>query len=285
MHHLTGVLRVLRDKLAALPSAAAPEPDPLTALWWIDAPAPLLDELERESWRRVEPFEARERWRALAGRTTRPDRALLAAGVAPDDGPPAVGLLLAMEWPDGRRVPLPFILGPGGTCNCDPTTLGALAQRALGARPLCASPPDFATTLAAALPEARRKLAEWSASRHGSPPRGPGRSAALRAVARLARGAARERDAPTLDTLSQVGAALARELPVGLDRILLETARHADDGAIFQTLEGLRTCAREGPPSLPPGTPRLVLVAALVLATRCPADEAQAPAPAAATAS
>jgi hypothetical protein len=286
MHHLTGVLRVLRGKLGALPVAAAPEPDPLSALWWIDAPLPFLVALERESWRRVEPFEARERWRAVAGTAPRPGRALLSAGVAPDDGPPAVGLLLAMEWPSGPRVPLPFVLGPGGSCRCDPTALGALAERARCARPLCVGPSDFATTLAAALPEARRRLAEWSASRHGSPPRGAGRGAALRALARLGHVAARDRDLPTLETLSRVSAVLARELPVGFDRTLLDAARCAGDRELLEALQTLRSSARVGPPSLPPGPPRLVLVAAIVLATRCPDDQGRAlsPAPTAAVA-
>lgn len=286
MHHLTGVLRVLRGKLATLPVAAAPEPDPLSALWWLDAPSPLPDALERESWRRVEPFESRERWRAAAGTVVRPDRAVLSAGIAPDDGPPAVGLLLALEWPGGQRVPLPFVLGPGGTCRCDAAALGALAERARCAHPLCASPPDFATSLAAALPEARRKLAEWSASRHGSQPRGAGRIAALRAVARLGRIAARDRDVPMLEVLSRASVALARELPVGLDRMLFDASRRGDDRDVLPALKVLRSCDRARSPWIPAGAPRLVLVAAIALAVRCPDDEgpAHSPAPAEAAA-
>jgi superfamily II DNA or RNA helicase len=284
MHHLTGVLRVLRAKLAALPVAAAPEPDPLSALWWLDAPLPLPDALEWESWRRVEPFEARERWRAAAGTMARSDRAVISAGIACDEGPPVIGLLLALEWPGGRRVPLPFVLEAGGTCRCDAAALGALAERARRARPLCASPPEFATSLAAALPEARRKLAEWSAVRHGSQPRGPGRIAALRTVARLARAAAQERDAPRLEILSQASLALTRELPAGLDRTLFDACRSGDDRAVLPALAALRLGGRAGAPGLPSGTPRLVLAAAIVLAVRGPEDEAavSAPAPAAA---
>ena len=273
MHHLTGVLRILRGKLAALPVAAAPEPDPLSALWWIDAPRPLPDALERESWRRVEPFEARERWRAAAGTVLRSDHAVLSAGMAHDDGPPAVGLLLALEWPGGQRVPLPFVLGSGGTCRSDAAALGELAERARCARPLCVSPPDFATSLAAVLPEARRKLAEWSASRHGSQPRGTGRIAALRAVARLGRTAARDRDVPTLEVLSQASVALARELPAGLDRMLCDASRRGEDRDILPALEVLRSCDRVGSPCMPAGAPRLVLVAAIALAVRGPGDE------------
>jgi hypothetical protein len=284
MHHLTGVLRVLQGKLAALPVAAAPEPDPLSALWWLDAPLPLPDALERESWRRVEPFESRERWRAAAGAVVRPDHAVLSAGIAHDDGPPAIGLLLALDWPGGQRVPLPFVLGPGGACRCDATALGALAERARYAHPLCASPPDFATSLAAALPEARRRLAEWSAWCHGSPPRGAGRIAALRAVARLGRTAARDRDAPTLEVLSRASIALARELPVGLDRMLLDASRRDDDGAVRRALEVLASCGRASAPPTPSGPPRLILVAAVVLAMRCPDAEGPAHSPAAAAA-
>jgi superfamily II DNA or RNA helicase len=286
LHHLTGVLRVLRAKLAAAPVAAAPEPDPLSALWWLDAPLPLPDALERESWARVEPFEARERWRAAAGSAVaRPDRAVLSAGIACDDGPPAVGLLLALEWPGGPRVPLPFVLGPGGACRRDAVALGALAERARIARPLCASPPDFATSLAAALPEARRKLAEWSASRHGSQPRGAGRVAALRVVARLGRTAARDRDVPTLEILSRASLALARELPAGLDRMLLEVSRRGDDPQALATMGVLLSSRHRNDPGLPTGAPRLVLVAAIVLAVQDPEDEASTPALAAAAAS
>jgi superfamily II DNA or RNA helicase len=286
LHHLTGVLRVLRGKLAALPVAAAPEPDPLSALWWLDAPASLPDALERESWRRVEPFESRERWRAAAGTVVRPERTVLAAGIAHDDGPPAVGLLLALEWPGGRRVPLPFVLGPGGACRYDAAALGALAERARDARPLWASPADLATSLAAVLPEARRRLAEWSAARHGSPPRGLGRIAALRAVARLGREAARDRNVSALETLSQASAALARELPAGLDRLLLDASRRGRDSDLLAALATLRSCAPVNRPRTPPGTPRLVLVAAIVLAVRGPDDEsAECPPPPAAAAS
>ena len=276
MHHLTGVLRVLRGKLAAVPVAAAPEPDPLSALWWLDASLPFPEALERESWRRVEPFESRERWRAAAGTAARLDRAVLTAAIAHDDGPPAVGLLMALEWPGGRRVPLPFVLGPGGTCRCDAAALGALAERARPAHPLCASPPDFATSLAAVLPEARRRLAEWSAARHGSRPRGPGRVAALRAVARLGRTAARERDVPLLNVLSRASAALARELPVGLDRMLADACRSGGDRDVLSALDVLRSCDRASATRTPAGTPRLVLVAAIVLAVRGPDDECPA---------
>ena len=273
LHDLTGVLRTLRGKLDALPAAASPEPDPLLALWWLDAPEPLPAALERESWRRVEPFEARERWREAIRLAPVPAGPCVAAGIASDDGAPAAGLLLALEWPDGGRVPLPFVLTGAGECRCDPAALGALAERALSADPLCAAPADFATALAAALPEARRRLLEWSAAQHGSSPRGPGRTTALRIIARAGRIAARERDERTLRLLSAASAALAAELPAGCDRALQALCRRAHAASLPGAIAALLATARgraAGP--APSGAPRLVFVAAVALAGRCPAE-------------
>jgi superfamily II DNA or RNA helicase len=273
LHDLTGTLRTLRAKLATLPAAAAPEPDPLSALWWLDADAPLPEAIERESWRRVEPFEARERWRAAIRPVHAVGDPCVAAGIARDDQPPAAGVLLALEWPGGPRIPLPFVLAPGGECRCDPAALGALAERALASAPLCATPADFATVLAAALPEARRRLLEHSAARHASQPRGPGRAAALRCVARAARTAARARDERALETLSRVTAALTRELPAGLDRAILDACQRRTIGDVGPLLDALlRACPPAPAAAVPTGSPRLRFVAALALAGRCPDD-------------
>lgn len=273
LHDLTGVLRTLRGKLDALPFAASPEPDPLLTLWWLDAAGPLPEALERESWRRVEPFEARERWREAVHLAPVAAGPCVAGGIAADDGPPAAGVLLALEWPGGERVPLPFVLTTAGECRIDAVALGRLAERALGAEPLCAAPADFATALAAALPEARRRLLEYSAALHGSRPRGPGRLAALRAVARAARAAARARDEATLGLLSDASAALASELPAGHDRALHAMCRRSDSRALPESIVRLLGSARPAAiQASPAGPPRLVFVAALALAGRCPAD-------------
>lgn len=273
LYDLTGTLRTLRAKLAVLPAAAASEPDPLGALWWLDADAPLTEALERESWRRVEPFEARERWRAAIPLVHAADGACVAAGIARDDQPPAAGILLALEWPGGARIPLGFVLSTGGVCRVDPAALGALAERALTASPLCAVPADFSTTLAAALPEARRLLLEYSACRHASRPRGPGRAAALRWVAREGREAARSRDERSLDRFSRLSAALSRELPAGLDRELLDACQRRAGARVTEALESLLLGSPPRPGAVVPnGSPRLRFVAALALAGRCPDD-------------
>lgn len=273
LHDLTGTLRTLRAKLAVLPAAAAPEPDPLSALWWLDADEPLPEALERESWRRVEPFEARERWRAAIRPVHATGGACVAAGIARDDQPPAAGILLALEWPGGAPIPLPFVIAPGGECRCDPAALGALAERALASAPLCAAPADFATALAAALPEARRRLLEYSAARHASRPQGPGRAAALRCLAQAGRAAARSRDEPALELLSRLTTALSRELPAGLDRVILDACQRrgiADVGPALEPL--LRNCPPPPGAAVPRGSPQLRFVAALAIAGRCPDD-------------
>jgi len=271
LHDLTGTLRTLRSKLATLPSAAAPEPDPLSALWWLDSDGALPEALERESWRRVEPFEARERWRAAIRPVLAAGEACVAAGIASDDQPPAAGILLALEWPGGVRIPLPFVLTPGGACRCDPAALGALAERALASSPLCAAPAEFATALAAVLPEARRRLLEHSAARHASHAQGPGRAAALRCLAHAGRAAARSRDEPALDLLSRLNAALARELPAGLDRAILDACQLRGLADIGKALEPLLGIGAPPPgAAVPTGSPQLRFVAALALAGRCP---------------
>ncbi len=278
LHDLTGVLRTLRQKLAGSPAAVTAEPDPLSALWWLDAAGPIPEALERESWRRVEPFEARERWRAAAGSGSTPRRPCVAAVVADDDAPPAVGILLALEWQNGAHIPLPFVLGPEGHCRCDAAGLGALAERALNARPIVASAPDFGTALAAVLPEARRRLLACSAARRGSPPQGPGRRAALLVVARAARAAVSARDATTLETLARVSAALSEELPAGLDRAVFDACRAGVPGPeMTASLDAALRSHDDRCLERLDGTPKLVFVAAVTVASRCPQDD---PAPA-----
>jgi len=271
MGDLAGVLRTLRRKLAA-PIAAAAEPDPLSALWWLDAAEPLPQALERESWRRVEPFEARERWRAAAGAAPPRDFPCVAAALAHDDEPPAVGVLLALEWPGGARIPLPFVLEAGRPPRFSSASLGALAERALSGGALVARAGDFATALAAVLPDARGRLISLSAARRGSPPQGPGRRAALLAVAAAARATARDRDSAMLEKLSRASARLTRELPAGLDRALLERCHVCANRR--QLAEALERVLEQVPAGAAPpeGTPRLVLVAALAVAGGCPSD-------------
>ena len=272
LQDLTGVLRTLRAKLARAGGTTA-EPDPLSALWWLEAPGPFATALEDESWRRVEPFEARERWRAIAGPVTVRAGPRVGAGEVDDGRAPAAGVLFCIEWPDGSRVPIPFVLEPGGDVHCDPIALGALAERALGALPLVAAPADFRTALAAALPEARRRLLACSAARHGAPPQGTGRRRALRAIAQGVRRATSKRDAASLTTLAAAAAKLAEELPAGLDRALADLCSDAPDGlADDHQLEILLRSAPEWPSGFRDGAPRLRLVAAIAVASRCPAD-------------
>lgn len=274
LHDLTGVLRVLRTKLAHTAAVGA-EPDPMGAMWWIDRGTPLPEAIERESWRRVEPFEARERWRALIG-TPPPGTGRLprvAAGVVEDGEAPAVGVLLALEWPGGRRIPLAFVLTAAGELRSDASALGALAERALGARTVPAGAGEFASALASTLPLAREQLLACSAARHGTHRVGPGRRAALEALSRSARDAERRRDISMAADIEQAIGALASELPAGLDRLLAERVAMAGQQRELASMIG-ELLRQASPPAGPPldGSPRLVLVAALAIATRCPAD-------------
>jgi superfamily II DNA or RNA helicase len=291
LERVARVLERLRTKLEDTGRTLGAEPDPLAALWWLEAGTPLPDALERESWRRVAPFEARERWRALvqrsigdsagcrAGgspcpavaprrRSSRRDSPLVAAGVTSEAGSAGAGILLALEWPDGRRVPLPFTLGPRGELSRDPVALGDLARRALDADPLPAHPGDFTSALATVLPHARASLLTLSAARRGTLVAGPGRRAALEALTRRARVIARRRG--DLTAIERAQAALASDLPAGVDRILarlVEQHRDAEDLA-----ERIATLLERAAPPPPPdlgGTPRLVLIAATALATEC----------------
>jgi superfamily II DNA or RNA helicase len=269
---VTGVLERLRRKLEDLPSTLGAEPDPLAALWWLEMGAPDPAFLEREAWRAVAPFESRERWRALLGpcSVARGAQALVAAGVAGDGGPPAAGLLLAIEWANGRRIPLPYCLTRRGAVRQDSVALGELAERALRARPLPSSPSDFSDVLSSVLPEAHRRLMECTGGRHAETS-GPGRRAALELVARQAESAARRR--ASTEAAERALTALRQELPAGLDRLL---ARLASEPAAPEELATriAEIVERSAPPPGPDltGTPRLVLVAALALAARCADD-------------
>ena len=275
LRSLTGVLKTLRWKLDATPRTLGVEPDPLASLWWVDRGRPLPEVLEAESWRRVEPFEAAEQWRMAAGPPEKRDRMppLIAAGLAPEGEGPALGVLLALEWPGGSRVPLPFVTDPGGAVRQDGYALGQLALRALAAAALPTTPTDFTCALATILPHARDRLLALSASRHGTDSTGPGRRGVIETLLRGAHRAEAARDEAASEVIGSALAALRRELPEGLDRLL---ARLLDGGARDLALARLVLDGVAG--SLPPpgpaldGPPRLVLVAAIALVSRCPSD-------------
>jgi superfamily II DNA or RNA helicase len=273
LRQLTGVLRALRAKLQLAPALLGIEPDPLAALWWVDGKAPLLVDLEAESWRLVEPFEAADRWRATLGpaATPRPAHPLIAAGLTADQDLPAAGVLLALEWPNGSRIPLPFVVAPSGAIRADGVALGRLATRALSAEALPAMPADFAPVLGSVLAPARAQLLTLSASRRGVDAPGANRRRSLDALLHAAHRAEEARDADAAAVVERAAAALRHELPVGLERRLsrLLDGRRSDDHLAA-------AIGRSIGPALPPaaptldGTPRLVLVAAIALATRCP---------------
>jgi len=268
---LTGVLATLRAKLAAGPRTLGIEPDPLAALWWVGGTRPSIAALEAESWRRVEPFEAADRWRAAAGTPPCPRnrRPLIAAGLVADEGEPSAGLLLALEWPGGARVPLPFVVAPCGTVRADAMALGDLATRALSATALPARPGDFACVLASVLPEARARLMTLSARRWGTDVPGSARRDALAALLRAAHRAEEARDDAAVPAIDRALAALRHELPAGLERALARLLRDGDAGLAGRITERIAPALPPAGPALE-GAPRLVLVAAIALATRCP---------------
>jgi superfamily II DNA or RNA helicase len=266
---LAGVLRRLRRKLATAGSLLAAEPDPLAALWWVDGETAVVDP-ERESWTRVEPFEARERWRAVLGPVSGVARGpVVAAAALDDDGAPAVGVLLALEWRDGRSVPLPYVVRRGAAPVRSAAQLGTLATRAIGGTPIATRPRDFADALAAVLSDARTWLLDLAAARHGAPQPAPGRAAALAVVQRAAHRAHRLRLDPTrADEAFQL---LAHDLPVGLDRLVAEVLRaeRRDEDRVTAVAELLRSRLPPGGPELRPPA-RLTLVAAIAVVTACP---------------
>ena len=275
MRSLTGVLRTLRSKLDATPRTLGVEPDPLASLWWMDRGQPLPEALEAESWSRVEPFEAAERWRMIVGPPQRHDRfrPLIAAGMASDGEGPALGVLLALEWPGGSRVPLPFVIDATGAVRQDSFALGQLALRALSTAALPTAPTDFTCPLATILPYARTRLVSLSASRHGTDSTGPGRRRAVEILVRAAHRAEAARDGAASEIIARALAVLRHELPEGLERVLLRLI----DGGNRDVALARHIRDRLGP-ALPPsgpsldGSPRLVLVAAIALVSRCPSD-------------
>jgi len=268
LDHVSTVLRTLRRKLAAMEQLPGAEPDPLAALWWLDegtAPAAV----EREAWRRVSAFEARERWQALAGASGPDTRQPVVAAVAvDDDGPPALGVLLALQWPDGRRVPLPYVVVPGRGPVRDATALGAMAERVLRGRNLGVEPAAFTSALASILPDARARLVELAAARHDGGDASPGRSAALRL---LAAAAARAHRAHAPDAnLDCALEALAIDMPAGLDRLVAELARAGEGApAIRRIAQAAKECALTAGPPLA-GPARLELLVAIAVMTECP---------------
>ena len=269
---LTGVLHRLRAKLAAGPRTLGIEPDPLAALWWLGGTRPSLADLEAESWRRVEPFEAVDRWRMTVGADAAPPERcpVIAAGLA-TGGEPAAGVLLALEWRHGARVPLPFVIERSGAIHADAFSLGELAIRALGAASLPAAPSDFTCVLASVLPAARARLLALSATRRGADVTGASRRLALHSLLAAAHRAEEARDAPAAAAVARALDALHHELPAGLERALARLLRRATAGT--DLAEGIvseigRALPRVGPDL--DGTPRLVLVSAIALATRCP---------------
>ncbi len=269
---LTGVLATLRAKLGAGPRALGIEPDPLAALWWVGNSRLSLASLEAESWRRVEPFEAADRWRMAVGAAPRTAHQppLIAAALVPE-GEPAAGVLLALEWRGGARVPLPFVVTPSGVVRTDGFALGKLATRALTGTSLPATPSDFTGVLASVLPEARSRLLALSATRRGTDVTGGSRRSALRELLAEAHRAGEERDASAATTIAQALEALRHELPAGLERALGRVMKNtATNGDLPARV--VETVSRSLPPAGPAldGTPRLVLVAALAVATRCP---------------
>jgi len=270
LRDVTSVLRVLREKLTASSRAAGAEPDPLAALWWIDS-APEPEALERESWRRVAPFEARERWRALAGRDTRRHRAPAIGAAIAAEGPAVVGVLLALEWRDGCRVPLPFVMEGVGPARLDPVGFGELATRALDARDIPSDAGEFTGVLATVLPEARARLVAVSATRHGSPAPGPGRRTAAVLLERYVHEAHAKR--AECVQAAHVLERLGHDLTAGVDRLLARLVRMAGSPRELAARCDELLASLTPPPGVAlDRPPRLVLVAAILLATQCPSD-------------
>ena len=269
LHEFSAVLRTLRAKLEATAQAVGAEPDPLAALWWLDTGTPHAAALEQESWRRVAPFEARERWRGLAGAPQRRGTVPLISAAIDNDGPPEVGVLLAIEWAGGRRIPLPFVVQGGGPPRRDPEAFGALAERLLRAESVPTDAAVFTGVLATTLPAARGWLVELSAARRGGIEPGSGRRAALDRLERAGADAHRLRTDGR--SVARAMSLLTGDLTAGLDRLLARLVREAGEPAEFAA-RIVELVERLAPPSAPAlgGTPRLVLVAAFLVANSCP---------------
>ncbi len=265
---LCGVLEVLRSKLDSAAPFPGAEPDPLASLWWLDAGSPEPEALEREAWRRVAPFESRERWRMLIGPCVRRGGApLIGAGVARDGGGPQAGALLALEWPDGRRIPLPYIVTAGHAPRPDADAFARIAGRALAAEPIPAQASQFTELLAAVLPDARRRLVDISAARQPAGA-GPGRRAVIEQLRSYA--ARLHRTRGSLLHVERALAELGTDLPAGLDRLIgrIATDTASPDELARRVVELLHTAQAPPAPDLR-GLPKLKLVALLVIAASC----------------
>ena len=265
---LAAVLRTLRTKLAGASALPGSEPDPLAALWWVNA---RLDgaSIEHESWRRIAPFEARERWRMIAGGAGSGSRPVIAGGLV-EGAEPAAGVLLAITWSSGHRVPLPFVITASGNVVESAELLGELAERALAADALPVDAASFASALSTVLPVARRRLIELSGNRFGASPMGPGQRDMLDMLQR-------EWDTCRKYKFSygDLDAAiehLETSVIAGLELELGDLGRRKVTPMIKAT--GVRILFERLLPRVTPhlrGTPRLDLLGAIVLATKCPA--------------
>jgi hypothetical protein len=143
--------------------------------------------------------------------------------------------------------------------------------RALHSTAVPCSPPDFACVLASVLPHARARLLEISACRRGADSAGPSRRHAVDLLVHAAHRAEEARDDAATAAIEQALGALRRELPAGLDRLLahLVSGGARDTELAHAILERIAAALPPPGPSLD-GTPRLVLVAAIALASRCP---------------
>ena len=262
---LCGVLETLRSKLDTAAAFPGAEPDPLASLWWLDAGSPEPEALEREAWRRVAPFESRERWRMLIGPCARQGGApLIGAGLTRDGGGPQAGVLLALEWPDGRRIPLPYIVTAGRAPRRDAGEFARIAERALAAEPIPAHAFQFTELLAAVLPDARHRLVEYSAARQAAIA-GPGRRAVIEQLRSYA--ARLHRTRGSLLHVERALAGLCAELPAGLDRLIGRIAADtpSPDELARRVVELLHTARTPPAPDLG-GLPKLRLQALLVIA-------------------
>jgi hypothetical protein len=265
VEHLTGTLRRLREKLERGALTPTAEPDPLAALWWLDrdlSPAAI----DAEAWRRVTPFEARERWQVLLDDRTDPPRPVIAGAVVAD-GEPGVGVLLTLDWPGHAAIPIPWVLRPGDAAREDAVALTALAERAQRGRPVPVEPAMLTDTLATVLPLARARAAELHAAWHGAIPPAPGRRAALALLERAALLARRDRRDGS--DLEDAVARLRHDVTAGAERALGDLARSgASPHAVARAVLRLVPAADDAGDT--PVRPRLTLVAALVVSVACP---------------
>jgi helicase-like protein/SNF2 domain-containing protein len=258
---LAGVLERLRAKIGAAPLAPTAEPDPLAALWWMDAGLS-PESLEREGWRRVAPFEACERWRAFGQRPAGALEGPVVAGAVARDGCTAgLAIVLVAAMNDGRRIPLPFLLTANGAIREDAHAVAEVAMKAATAEPAFVEPGMMTSALGAVLPLAQRRLAELNASQHGVIEPGPGRAAALVALEQVAARAHRGRsDTAAIDAARRT---LRFDVSAGVDATL---GRMADANGVDFAASILRIAGQPLDAGVEPRAPHLELVAAIVVA-------------------